>query len=226
MRPTRSVAARPRLWLALLGVALFALAGPVASGQAFYEPSSDLPILVDDSGLPAPSVDQIPPAEEPPPDAEPPPIAAEDTPVDEAISDGISGVAEDAAPEPAPEVGGSEAYATTAAAIGPLQSCRSVMHRGSVGYIAIQTSPIGYVQWGAYMYRWWENYGWWGVNVYVNGRRVDAKSQYYPPHGSLPPTVAPPGSVFSIYAVHVYFQWHWWGWGPAVAYGSVSCIVP
>jgi hypothetical protein len=141
--------------------------------------------------------------------------------VEEVVPNGISGVAEETASE------SSTAYVETAAEVGPLPSCRSHTRRGNVGYIAVQTSPVGYVQWGAFMYRWWENWGWWGVNVFVNGRRVDAKSQYYPPHGSLPPSVAPSGSVFSIYVVHIYFRWSFpWIWRPALAYGTVTCIVP
>jgi len=127
-----------------------------------------------------------------------------------------------------------------------LPSCNSYTKSGNVGYIAVQTVPgTGYLNWGAYMYQVGLNFGWWKAQVLVNGHQVDFKSQYYPPHASLPPSVVPIGSVVTINVVHYYWtwilEWVWQGWGgreggwwggwrpvfrlgPQVATGSLTCI--
>jgi hypothetical protein len=197
--------------LVLAAALVFTLAVPVAAAQA----DDSIPVreeLADDGTL-------IQPVDDPPP-------PDESTPPDEVIDDGLSGVTEEAAPEPAPELGGSTDYAAAVAAAGPLPSCRSFTVKGRLGYIAVQTSPTGYVQWGSYMYRWLDNYGWWGVTVFVNGRLVDKKSQSYPPHGSLPPSVAPPGSVFSLNMAHTFLSFSWSGIRVVLVYGNLTCIVP
>jgi hypothetical protein len=100
-------------------------------------------------------------------------------------------------------------------------SCRSVTFYGSAGAIYVQTSPGGYVTWGIYMYNSALNPGPWLVNVMVNGKQVDHKSQEYAPHASVPPKIAKKGSYFSLYAVHYSVVTEIW-------YGSVpnGCIVP
>jgi hypothetical protein len=95
--------------------------------------------------------------------------------------------------------------------LGGLPSCRAYETRGNVGYISLQTNPAGYLSWGSYMYIGPDNYGWWWANLYVNGALRDAKSQVYPPHGSLPPTLAPPGSVVSLGVFHIFWRW-FGGW--------------
>jgi hypothetical protein len=80
-------------------------------------------------------------------------------------------------------------------------SCRSIRYNGNAGYIGVQVDPYSnYLQWGIYMYDKNEESGNWVVDVYINWKRVDAKRQNYAPHGSLPPSVAKPGSFFSIEA--------------------------
>jgi hypothetical protein len=121
-----------------------------------------------------------------------------------------------------------------------LPSCRAYTRKGNAGYISVQTNPLtGYLQWGAYMWIGLHNYGLWNALVTVNGVIVDQKTQAYPPHASLPPSKAPPGSIFSTYVGHLYFRWfvapvwipdYGWRfdgrWQLAYASGSLSCIVP
>ena len=92
---------------------------------------------------------------------------------------------------------------TTAPGGSAMPSCRRADVFGSSGTIHIQTSPSGTVAWGIYMHAYGANWGPWKVAVLVNGKQVDFKNQVYPPHGSVPPSRAPSGSVFSIAAVHV-----------------------
>jgi len=99
-------------------------------------------------------------------------------------------------------------------------SCRATTFPGTHGTIHVQTNSAGYVSWGIYMDNPLYNYGPWSVDVFVNGRRVDGKVQSYPPHGSINPTHAPPGSVVSFSATHEDFLGR--------PYRSVpnACIVP
>jgi hypothetical protein len=210
MRLGRIESWRPPLWLAVAAMLLFTLAGSIAAARA----DDGIPVrtgIADDGTL-------IYTDDEPPLD--------ESTPPDEVIDDGLSGVTEEAAPEPPPELGGSTDYAAAVAAVGGLPSCRSYTVSGKYGYIAVQTSPTGYVQWGTSMYRWLDNYGWWIADTYVNGRRTTHMSQSYPPHGSLPPSVAPPGSVFSIYMAHTFLSFSWFRISVVLVYGNLTCIVP
>jgi hypothetical protein len=66
----------------------------------------------------------------------------------------------------------------------------------------VLTSDSGTVSWGIYMYDTALDAGPWIVDVYVDGTRVDAKDQEYPPHGSLPPKIAPKGAYLRIGARH------------------------
>jgi hypothetical protein len=79
-------------------------------------------------------------------------------------------------------------------------SCRSIRYSGSAGYIAVRTSSIGTVAWGIYMKAAVNRIGLWFVTVYVGERQVDHKVQAYEPHGSVPASLAKPGSIFSIRA--------------------------
>ncbi|MGH7701038.1 MAG: RHS repeat-associated core domain-containing protein, partial [Gemmatimonadales bacterium] len=83
-----------------------------------------------------------------------------------------------------------------------LPSCRAVEFTGNSGRIGVQTNPQGYVAWGIYMLNPARNAGPWAVYIYVDGGQVDAKFQYYPPHGSVSPKDATPGAVFHIEAEH------------------------
>lgn len=86
----------------------------------------------------------------------------------------------------------------------PLPSCRTVVFPGTTGAIEVQTSPAGYVQWGAYMYSIVLDFGKWWSEEYVNGKLINSKPvQLYPPHGSQPPQNVPSGSVFSVQVEHV-----------------------
>jgi len=82
-------------------------------------------------------------------------------------------------------------------------SCRAVSFPGSHGTIHVQTNADGYVASGIYMHDSQYDYGPWEVDVMVNGKRVDGKKQSYPPHGSVNPRNAPPGSVVSFRATHL-----------------------
>ncbi|QXJ23083.1 hypothetical protein AGRA3207_004198 [Actinomadura graeca] len=81
-------------------------------------------------------------------------------------------------------------------------SCRSITFTGNAGRISVQTSPGGSVAWGIYMHDPSENAGPWVVDVYVGNRRVDHKTQNYPPHGSVAPRDAKSGRIFTIKATH------------------------
>ncbi len=126
---------------------------------------------------------------------------------------------------------------------GPPASCRAHERPGNVGSISIQTDPVtGTVAIGAYMHWWGHNYGFWHYQVHVNGAFLRQKNQAYPPHDSVSPTDAPPGSLVYVYVLHVYpiFLVHWvydfvdgqfrWvpipSWQFTHASGSTSCIVP
>jgi hypothetical protein len=187
----------------LAALMLLTLAGPVAAAQA----DDPIPVrtdLADDGTLIQPIDDPYPP---PPDDSPPPP--EESTPPDVVEGDGLSGVSAEA-----------ESF------VSGLPSCRSFTVKGRYGYIAVQTSPTGYVQWGTAMYRWLDNFGWWVADTYVNGVRRTHMSQNYPPHGSLPPSVAPPGSVFAVNMAHTFLAFSWSGIRVILVYGNLTCIVP
>lgn len=117
-------------------------------------------------------------------------------------------------------------------------SCASYVKHGNWGYISAQTGADGSLQWGAYPNDLWNSAGYWFAAVHVNGVQRDLKQQLYPPHGSLPSSIAPPGSIITIIAGHVFFYWfvyeyyfldgwHTIGyWRPAVASGGLNCIMP
>jgi len=83
-----------------------------------------------------------------------------------------------------------------------LPSCRSITYRGNSGTISVQTSSAGTVAWGIYMNLFTENPGRWTVSIFVNGRKVDGKVQFYAPHGSVSPRDAKRGGTFSVASVH------------------------
>ena len=76
-----------------------------------------------------------------------------------------------------------------------------------------------YINWGIYMYDPLFDYAYWEVGVQINGKKVDYKPQFYPPHGSLPPTMAPSGSVLT-------FQAEWWFLGLHAVNVPNACVVP
>ena len=114
-----------------------------------------------------------------------------------------------------------ESADASAAAAGGLASCASHQVRGNVGYIYAQTDIGGRFHWGAAMYRPSWNWGPWVVDVRRYQHRVDFKRQMYAPHGSVPPSSAPSGSVMHVGAVHVF----WW-FGFRTAVGLLSCRMP
>lgn len=59
-------------------------------------------------------------------------------------------------------------------------TCRSATFRGNAGAIYYQES-LGYVPWGVYLYNSFLDYGPWVNAVFVNGRKVDGKKQFYAP---------------------------------------------
>jgi RHS repeat-associated protein len=77
---------------------------------------------------------------------------------------------------------------------------------GNAGCIDYQTNPTnGYVQWGIRV----AGIGSFDVDVYVNGRRVDAKKRYTKGHvhASIPPKKAPAGAIVTIRATWVGTCW-------------------
>lgn len=102
-------------------------------------------------------------------------------------------------------------------------SCTNITFHGLSGYISVQTSPTGYLQWGIYMYNAAENAGPWWVSVYLDGVLRDYKSpprQVYAPHGSFPPQIAMSGMYFNIVASHTSLT--------GQSYGNIpnGCVVP
>lgn len=62
-----------------------------------------------------------------------------------------------------------------------------------------QPAPGQLIQWGAYAYDSFVNEnGHWQVHARVNGRSVDYKDQYYPPHASVSEADVVPGQVLEI----------------------------
>ncbi len=126
--------------------------------------------------------------------------------------------------------------------VGPEPSpwCTSQTKHGNVGYISLELRPDGGLLWGAYMDKWWENYGLWVAGIYVDGTQVDFKHQLYPPHASVGPVQARHGGLLTILVSHSYFAtsivWTYdpWEnvyqptiyWGPQMAYGYLICRLP
>lgn len=118
----------------------------------------------------------------------------------------------------------------------PPQSCAAHVVNGNAGYIAIQVDPVsGFTAWGAYMHKWWHNFGLWHTEERRNGIVMEngIKNQFYPPHGSRAPTSLPPGSLFRLDVIHAFFDWGIiyvppFGvvgtWIPKVAYGAAQCL--
>jgi hypothetical protein len=77
------------------------------------------------------------------------------------------------------------------------------------------------------MYRNSDNNGFWNVDVYVNARRKDHKSQTYPPHGSLPASAAVSGRVFQLKAtlsvVRIFFGFPYFAYFRNV---PNACVIP
>ncbi len=92
-----------------------------------------------------------------------------------------------------------------------LPSCDRIEYVGKVGTIYVQTDVNGFIQWGIYMHNPAGDAGHWWVDVYVskdsvskrNRDRVDHKEQNYPPHASVPASLATSGRVFHIETRHV-----------------------
>lgn len=79
-----------------------------------------------------------------------------------------------------------------------MPSCRSVTYPGPDGFLAVRTSPAGYVQWGGGLNIKPDEAGYYVIDVLVNGKRADRKNKHYLyfPHGSLPPSKARSGAIF------------------------------
>lgn len=72
----------------------------------------------------------------------------------------------------------------------PITSCQSYSAPSSYGKFTIQQAAKGRaIQYGAYPSATYSG-TLYTLNVYVNGKRYDAKSQSYPPHGSIDATTA------------------------------------
>jgi RHS repeat-associated protein len=83
----------------------------------------------------------------------------------------------------------------------PVGNCASYRARGSAGYVAFQMFA-GRVLWGTYLYKASENLGLWQIDVFVGRRRVDSKSQLYPPHGSISARDVKPGQIVTVIGFH------------------------
>ncbi len=73
------------------------------------------------------------------------------------------------------------------------------------------------------MYRTVSNWGPWEARALVNGVQEDYKPptfQFYPPHGSLPPSKARSGGLFTLEVEH------WDPLGERHVSGPNACIIP
>lgn len=117
--------------------------------------------------------------------------------------------------------GGGSGVATQGAPVmGPLPSCRATEFPGTAGKVAIQTNAAGYVSWGVYMNNPLSNAGLWVVKIFVDGKPVDGFKQFYPPHGSLPPSKARSGKTFQFEARHRDLA------GIPYYSSPIACIIP
>ena len=82
-------------------------------------------------------------------------------------------------------------------------SCRSIRFPGTHGTIHVQTSPLGYVQYGIYMNDATNNDGPWTASIWIGKKKEDGFKQTYPPHGSLSSVKARPGEILTIQATHI-----------------------
>jgi hypothetical protein len=72
----------------------------------------------------------------------------------------------------------------------PISSCHAYRAPSSYGSFTIQQAARGRsIQYGAYPNAAYSG-TWYRLDVLVNGKRYDAKSQYYPPHGSVSAAMA------------------------------------
>jgi hypothetical protein len=82
-------------------------------------------------------------------------------------------------------------------------SCRNAHIRGDAGYVAFQRDPsTRAVAWGAYSYVTSEDFGWWYVEWFRNGKRAGRHAKYYPPHHTIPASIAQPGSILTVMGWH------------------------
>lgn len=101
---------------------------------------------------------------------------------------------------------------------GYFQSCRSASVHEKGVKISVQVAPHGYLSWGVYMDNFLLDFGPWRADIFVDSRRKDAKTQMYPPHGSLNPQHATRGSLFLLTFVHSVPR-RWWA-------GYLTCRIP
>ena len=140
--------------------------------------------------------------------------------------------------------GGAEQY--TELLMSPQQaaipSCRAYTKNGTAGWISVQVNPVlGALAWTARMHYPPADWGGcWKAWVLVNGQQRDSKSQSYPPHGSLPQSQAPSGSMVQINVWHIFYTWYstviylgpevgwrWFGsWLPQIVNGRLDCMMP
>lgn len=104
-----------------------------------------------------------------------------------------------------------------------IASCENHTSYGDVGLIGVQMDPAtATLSWGAYMYKPSWDYGYWNATVHVDDFPEDAKSQPYPPHGSISPKHLRTGSIVQIDVYHPF----WKDDRPAWADGTLFCVVP
>jgi RHS repeat-associated protein len=103
-----------------------------------------------------------------------------------------------------------------------LPLCTNVTFPGTIGETIVQVDPLsGVLRWRINTYA-ASLKGDWYVIEHANGRVTNVFDRPYPPHGSLPPSVVPHGSIFGV------FGESWLQIGPDVIYatGDHQCVVP
>lgn len=96
-------------------------------------------------------------------------------------------------------VGAAPASAATGASEA-LPSCLDHRWTGNTGVINVRTSPSRTIAWNVLDFT--DNGGLWHALVFVDGRKVDEKTQNYNPHGSVNPRFSRSGSVFKLDITH------------------------
>ncbi|HEV8561915.1 MAG TPA: hypothetical protein VGR06_36800 [Actinophytocola sp.] len=96
----------------------------------------------------------------------------------------------------------------------PGVSCENFTQVGANGIarISVNVTPDGTLHYSMGMPHFWENYGLWIVDTWVNGRHLRSHPLTpLPPSGSEPRSVVPSGSEFFIQAIHyfLYFEIFW-----------------
>lgn len=131
--------------------------------------------------------------------------------------------------------GGSAAYWDTEAQNPGMPPCNLVtkLDLDNTGTVIVfsPTQAGGGVQWGVVAHKWYHKMAIWSWEGQVNGVRKHNKYpswELYEPHASLPASVAPSGSKYTLAIAHSWVTWQaYCGYDVQVKYGgtTIRCIV-